>query len=320
MNAPLRIGLVLLICFLIISVLGPFLPFIDRELEENMYLKDDEGKVIQRPYLPSSEFPLGSDRQGRDMLSLLVMGASKTLFFVLIVSVVRFVIAIPLAMLASRGSGFFFHVVKGWSNLFSIFPALFIAILLINNPLVVAAEYRTLWVILIISLIEVGRVSMIFQQQFNQLLHSSVVESGRMVGNNDLGIYRKYILPFVLPQISVNFALDIGRVILIVAQLCLFSIFFDQMFMRDDVGKYIRYNLSLDWFYVLSDTRFYIRTHPWVPFWPAIAISLAIIMFNLLGEGLRQWFENRHTSKYNRKLEEKTLNAIEKKSDGTIAK
>lgn len=297
-NKSLIFGGIGVFLLLIVVLFGPYFPFVENPPMGNTLWVDDNGNVIKLPYPPSTEYPLGSDRDGRDMLSLLVLGAKYTILYVLIIAIIRYIIAIPFAYIASRVK-LFLNILHLWNGFFSTLPVVFIAIILINNPLVVASPYRTLLVILIIAVIEVGRVSIVLYTQLDELSKTQFVEAGIMVGNSHSGLLRRYYKPFMMPHIIVIFLLDVGRVMLIVGQLAFLEIFLSQVWILTDAPT----NTSITWLSILSENRHYIRTDPLVLLFPGAAIVLTIISFNLLGEGLRIYFENKGKSKYNAKLE-----------------
>jgi peptide/nickel transport system permease protein len=308
-NKALVIGSICLLLLLLITFVGPYLPVIDRELKEDA-VRIIDGKIMKLPFEPSKLNWLGTDDKGRDLLSLIVVGAKETLLVVCVIAILRYVIAIPLGIIASKSSGFIHWILYKWNQVFSTLPTLFAAILLIKLPFFVMAEHRTLWIILILALLEVGRVSHIFQQEVQSLSKQPFVESGHMVGNTKLGIYRRYYLPYLIPQVIVNFVLDLGKIMLLLGQLGFLSIFISQTFITYDLGIGQLINQSTAWPQLLAESHVYIRNYIWIPFWPSFAIAFSVVTFNLFGEGLRQFYEERSTSKYNRKLEEKVMQQI----------
>lgn len=318
-NKVLWIGGIMLGLLLFTAVFGPFLPFIDHELRKENFRLGENNEINIPPFPPSEGNLLGTDIHGRDLLSVLVVGARETLLIVISITILRYLIAIPLAITASKQSGPMYWLMNGWNQLFSGLPTLFAAILLVNMPFVLAAQHRTLWVIVILAVLEVGRVSYIFQQQAYGLSKSTFVEAGRSIGNSQLGIYRRYYFPHLLPQIIVNFVTDLGRVMLLIGQLGFFSIFVSQIWIHADIGLVMLQNTTNDWATLLADSRRYIRTDIWVPFYPAFAIAFSVVTFNLFGEGLRQYFENKSKSRYSEKLEKQYVEEMkqEKEIDAT---
>jgi peptide/nickel transport system permease protein len=307
-NKALWVGSFMLIILFLMATVGPTLPFVDQELDKEFY-RYENGKLVIPPFAPSDINIFGTDSEGRDLLSMIVIGTKETLVVVFVIAILRYLIAIPLAIIASKQSGFMFWTLHGWNQLFSGLPTLFAAILLVNMPFVAISDQRTLWFIIIIAVLEVGRVGYIFQQQAYGLSHTPFVEAGRMIGNGTLGIYKRYYWPYLFPQIIVNFVLDLGRVMLLIGQLGFFNLFISQTLLPSDTGIVIQ-NTSHDWPTLLADSRLFLRDKIWVPFWPAFAIAFSVITFNLFGEGLRQYFERRLTSKHNPKLEQKVIQQI----------
>jgi peptide/nickel transport system permease protein len=309
-NKPLWIGGLMLLFLFLLATIGPSLPFVEQEPEKELFRYENQ-RLIVPPFSPSTENVMGTDGEGRDLLSMIVAGTKETLLIVFIITILRYVIAIPLAITASNQSGIMYWILNGWSQLFSGLPTLFAAILLINLPFITISDNRTIWIILIIAILEVGRVGYIFQQQAFGLSQMPFVESGRMIGNGKLGIYLRYYWPYLFPQIIVNFVLDLGRVMLLLGQLGFFNMFVSQDLLRSEAGNLMIVNTSHDWPTLLADSRLFLRSEIWVPFWPAFAIAFSVIAFNLFGEGLRRYFEGRSSSQYNPKLEERVIKEIE---------
>lgn len=88
------------------------------------------GKVAKAPFPPSFENPLGTDNDGRDLLSLLIIGTKDTLRYIFLITIIRYLVAIPLAFLAAPKKGLAYMVAGTWNSLFSSIPTIFAAILL----------------------------------------------------------------------------------------------------------------------------------------------------------------------------------------------
>lgn len=304
-NWSLLVGVIFCSLLVIISLVGEYLPFVTTEPAPEYYMTEN-GEIVTPPYPPSDAYMLGTDANGNDLLSQLILNTGGTLWIIFFITLIRYLVAIPLAIIASRQEGFLYSFLYGWNHLGSGLPTLFAAILFMHLPFIQASSNSYMYAIIVIALLEAGRVGYIFQQQAYDLSTQTFVESGRMVGNTSFGLYRRYYFPYLLPQMIVTFVLDMGRVMLILGQLALFNIFLSQTFTLDG-SVFSVSSASGDWMSMLADSRSYIRTNIWIPFWPTAAIAFAIISINLLGEGLRQHFENKSKSRYNRKLEREVL-------------
>jgi peptide/nickel transport system permease protein len=291
-NKSLWIGGTMFVFLMAVMIVGPYLPFIDSSLEREKVRINDNG-IQTPPYPPSEQSIIGSDADGRDLLSLLVMGTKDTLFLVFVITIFRYVLAIPLAFLAAKKSGPAHWILSGWNQLFSGLPALFAAILLMNIPYLTFSENRMAWVICIIAIIEVGRVAYIFQQQAHAVSKELFIEAAITVGNSPIALYFRHYLPVLIPRMIPSFFIDLGRVMLLIGQLGLFSIFINQKWFQLTFGSGELRNAGHNWATLLGDARGDILQAFWIPFFPALAVTFTIIAFNLMGEGLRQHFDSK---------------------------
>lgn len=299
-NTTLMIGLIMLLVLLFFMFIGPYLPFVDRELTKEPHrFTGIPGKMLKLPpYPPSEKNPLGSDSKGVDNLSKLIMGAKESVFVVIAIALLRYVIAIPLGLFAYKKKGFA-HAVIGWlQNLFSMVPTIIAAVFLLSFPMFLTTSNRFLWSLLLIAIIEVGRVAYVVQQQTHKLSHASYVEAGTSLGLSSKRMYRKYYLPELLPEIITNFCVDIGKVMLLIGQLGVLNIFIKHALGINWVTqRYGFANESINWFSLLSEHRWdiYFERFAFI-FFPALAIMYVILTFNVLGEGLRQHFNRKMNS------------------------
>ncbi|MCD8511892.1 MAG: ABC transporter permease [Bacillus sp. (in: Bacteria)] len=287
------IGSIMLCLLLVVTFIGPFLPFVDQELTDDTVRFHDDGSFSTAPFPPSwsSPFePFGTDGEGRDLLSLIILGAQDTLLIVFFITVIRYAVAVPLALSAIKQSGPAFWVMNSWNKVFSALPPIFSAVLLMNMPFLLFSPNRMTWVIIILAFIEVGRVGYILQQEGNLVSKSLYVQAGLTIGNSPVGLYMRYYFPALLPSIITNFFLDLGKVMFLIAQLGVFSIFVSQTWVQLDFAYGELQNASLNWATLLGETRSYLRRETWIVFYPALAITYTIMSFYLIGEGLRSHF------------------------------
>lgn len=291
-NKPLLIGIILTGLLLFIAFFGSYLPFIDTKLEAQRLYFPEPGAVRKAPFPPSERHLLGSDRDGRDILSILVLGASETLGFILGVVLVRYILAVPLGLLSYKKKGPISFLVQGWDKVFSSLPSNLLIIILLNIPFLLFHDQRIVWAFFIIALFDLGRVAHIVQQQAFYLSKEPYIDTARTIGVKPFGIVKNHLLPGLTPEIITNFCLDIGRVTLLIGQLAVLKIFLSQAGISSEMG-YIVENTSLDWSSLMKDSKRDIVKAFWIPFFAAAALTYTIVSFNMLGEGLRRYF-NRH--------------------------
>lgn len=311
-NKPLWIGSLLLLLLIVIAYVGPYTAYIDKELSTKIFIKDEDGKLMKPPYPPSSEYLLGSDAHGRDLLSLLVIGAKDTLFLILSIAALRYVIAVPLGTASAilnyeRLNG----LLRGIHGFFTGLPTLFATVLIISLPIaMIDHSNRLLFIIIVVAFVEVGRVAYIFQQQTLAISKSTYMEAGIAVGNTPFGLFLRYYWRNLLPHLVTNFVLDLSRILIIVGQLGFISIFYSYLIYDVNQRGWAVESITNAWPVILSESRNYIRNSISLPYFVSCAIVYTIISFNLVGEGLRRYFENKASSGYNPKLEKKVMKEL----------
>ncbi|MDK8183950.1 ABC transporter permease subunit [Paenibacillus sp. UMB4589-SE434] len=293
-NITLWIGGIMFALLVFVMFAGQYLPFIDQTLTPEKHRWSQDERLILPPYEPSSKNLLGSDKDGVDNLSKIIMGTKETLLIIFSITALRYMIAVPLGLSAYRKSGVANSILTVWNQLFSYLPTLFSAILLLSLPFLLFASWRLLWVILILAAIEVGRVAYLIQQQIHQISREPFVEAGHALGLSPWRLTRSYFIPTMIPEIVVNFCVDLGKVTLLIGQLGVLSIFLSQEWVEVNEMSMILMNTSNNWMSLLASMRadIYVSKFTYI-FYPALAIMFTILTFNVLGEGIRRHFNRR---------------------------
>ncbi|MEK5444918.1 hypothetical protein [Fredinandcohnia sp. FSL W7-1320] len=305
-NCSLWTGLVLLGFMLFISFVGPHLPFIDDTAPEHRMRFYEGGEIGRAPFPPSKEDPLGTDREARDILSMIVIGAKDTLKIIVLITFIRYIIAIPMAFLASTKKGIAYMVSNGWYSLFGSIPTIIAAILLLEIVPVEGLENAVYWKVMIIALIEVGRVSYILSHEIYEVSQKEFVQASVTVGSTPFQLSVMHYLQSVSQSVVVNFFNDLARVTLLVGQLALFQYFIEHAIdyipgggtFHEESG-YNSVTGVFDWPGLLSAARYEVMKAIWIPLFPALALTLLLLTFQLLSEGFRKLFERQTSSEKN---------------------
>jgi peptide/nickel transport system permease protein len=291
-NTPLLFGSAFFLILLIFAVAGSYLPFVDANLGEEVIRKDEAGLHIP-PFPPSLENPLGSDNKGRDLLSLLVLGTKETLVIVFIAGLLRYVIAIPLGAAAvySKVAG---SLLNGWNYLLSFIPPIFLVALLLGIPFVYFSNHLYFWFLVIIAVVEVGRVAELTRSQIVHLSRNQFIEAAVTSGTTIRGLLWRHYFPHLRPQLIQSFVSDLARVLFLMAQLAVVQIFISRDFISQLGGGYQAQNTSIAYPGFLQTIIRDMWTHPWIPYSTVLFISFMIITFYLLSEGIKIWYQHKY--------------------------
>lgn len=289
-NIPLWLGVSLLAVLLFVMFIGPYLPFIDQQLEKEPHRWVGK-KLVLPAYSPSADNLLGSDKKGVDNLSKLVVGAKETIYIIVTIGIIRYLIGVPLGLLARKKKGTAHVIVTLMNQVFSYLPPIFSVLMLLAFPVLLFSSSRLYWALFILALVEAGRVAVTVQAKAGRISKELYVEAGTALGLSSRRMVRKYYVPAMLPELIVSFCTDLGKVTLLLGQLAVLNIFLDQKWMEVNYYVWQFVNTQFNWATLISNhrTEIYLGKFAFV-FYPAFAMMFAIFTFNMLGEGFRRKF------------------------------
>ncbi len=296
LNLPLILGLIVLLGLILIILFGPlwakhdpnittqaFIPYYDADLRD----------LIKPPFPPSWEYPFGTDTWGNDLLSMILHGARITLIAGAYVTAVRVIFGAFIGSLA----GWFAHsrfdrLAMSLISAVASVPALLSAMILIF-----ALDIQNgLWVFIVaLSVFGWTEVAQYIRSEMLVIREMPYIEGARAVGLNNLQIIVRHALPNVLAQILIMTFLEMGTVLILLAELGFLGVYIGggTNFTADifDSGGPKLLNEVPEWGALVSIGAPYLRSYPYMVLAPASAFFIAVAGLNALGEGLRQAVE-----------------------------
>jgi ABC-type dipeptide/oligopeptide/nickel transport system permease subunit len=216
---------------------------------------------------PSAAHPLGTDALGRDLLARILHGGRLSLGIAVVVVAVGLFVSLPIGASAAYYLGRVDAVVTRVIDILLPFPPILVAIALISilGPGLTSAAFA-----LIVSAI--APFVRIVRGAALAVRSEEYIEAARAAGAADLRILLRYLLPNALPPIVVAASYHLAVSILLLAGLGFIGIG-----AQPPVPE---------WGVLISDGRGYLRTAPHVALFPGLALLLAVMGFNLVGDGL----------------------------------
>jgi len=263
-NRAALVGGILLLIYVLTALLAPVL-FPGNPSAPNLM------KSLERPSL---EHPLGTDELGRSILGRIIYGSRVSLLIAVGVISVGLIIGLPLGLVSGYYGGKVDFGIQRVTDTMLAFPGFLLALALV----------AVLGVGLKNTVISIG-ISMV--PTYIRLVRGCVlsvkeevyVEAARAVGTRDIAILFRHILPNVMVPITVQTSLGMGTAILFAAGLGFLGIGVQPP--------------TPEWGTMLGSGRVYLFNAPHVATIPGIAIFLAVLSFNLLGDGLRDALDTR---------------------------
>ncbi|WP_033541699.1 ABC transporter permease subunit [Planococcus sp. CAU13] len=287
MNRTLWIGLIMTGMLLFIMIFGPYLPRVDPAMEQSLLKKENGVGLLVPPYAPSEEFLIGSDRKGVDLWSKVMIGARETFYILAVIVGLRLV----LALLVSIGAFYLSGVrllMNIWNAVFSFMPTIFIILILLAVPGVMFSDYRPFWVMAIISVVEVGRLSLIFYESLHTQKRQTYMEAAIASGGRKWTLFKGYYWPALKREVLSSSATEAGRAMFLLAQLGVIGIYINQEFFSQLDRSYQSVEASNSWPVLLSNLRRDVYSAEWIPLVALFFMTFSIIAFYLLADGLRK--------------------------------
>ncbi len=221
---------------------------------------------------PSADHLAGTDRYGRDLFSRILVGAQLSLLSTFSLVVIVSVLGTAVGMVAGMRGGKLDTVLMRTSDVFLAFPGLVFALAVaaalgggMQNAVIALAA---------ISWPKYARISRGLTLAQRQRTYFA---AARISGCSTAQIIVRHVLPNIAGPVLVTAVLDIGTMMMELAGLSF-------------LGLGAQPPLA-EWGSMMSESRSLLQTAPWTVLGPGMAIFLVVVVFNLLGDSLRDWLD-----------------------------
>jgi oligopeptide transport system permease protein len=257
------------------------------------YFYSDLGKAdMQARQLPSFQYWLGTDQIGRDILARLMQGILISITVALLVEVVDVGAGITVGVLAGFNGGAIDQVLARFTDIIFAFPGLLFIILvsgiwgewadtaLSNIPIIGAnGNARLLVVSLALAFVAWPLMARYVRGQTLQLKEQQFIEAARTAGTSNLRIMMRHIVPNLFSIVIVASTLNIVGTIIGEAGISLLGLGVQPP--GSSIGL------------MISQAQPQVATHPWEILVPTVVLTIFVLAFSFLGDGLRDAFDPR---------------------------
>lgn len=215
---------------------------------------------------PSAAHPFGTDDLGREMLRRVVHGTRASLLVGFVTAALATLIGVLVGSAAGYFGGFVDDALMRLTELFQVVPRFFLVLIA-----VALFGSRIGLIILLLGLTYWPGTARLLRGQVLSLRGREHVVAARAIGVREPAILVRHVLPMALPPIIIEAALLVGGAILVEAGLSF-------------LGLGDRNVIS--WGALLNDAQQFVRRAWWLSAFPGLAITLTVLGFNLLADGL----------------------------------
>lgn len=262
-----RIGMIggaILLANVLVAILAPWLATHDP-------LKTD---IINRVASPSREFLFGTDDYGRDIFSRVLYGTRISLLICISSVVIASVFGIFLGAVAGYFGKWIDDLIMRFMDAIMSFPAILLAI-----AIMAVLGGNLFNVALALGFVYIPRFARIVRGSVLSLKEKEFVEAALAMGHNDLYIIFRHILPNCMAPLVINATVSLAYAILSEAALSFLGLGAPPP--------------APSWGNILSDARNFMLDAPWMTIFPGLAITAAVLGFNLIGDTLRDVLDPR---------------------------
>lgn len=221
---------------------------------------------------PSGAHPFGTDEIGRDVLSRVLAGAGVSLSVAAVVLISGVVVGTILGALAGLFGGVIDEVIMRVTDVFLAFPSFILAAAVSAS---IGPGLTTLMISL--SIVWWPWYARLARGQVLQIRSLDFVEAARALGVGTSRLLLRHILPNAVAPILVQVSLDVGYAILAASGLSFLGLGVQAP--------------TPEWGTMIADAQNHLQDAWWMAAFPGAALAVAVLTFNLLGDGLRDFLE-----------------------------
>ena len=258
---------------LAVAVIAIFAPWLAPNDPQEM---DLFGNLLPPAWDPLGDpkYPFGTDSLGRCILSQLIYGARVAMIVAVVAATGAMVIGVSLALIAGYFGGWIDGLITRLVDLWMSFPPVVLSLILMLGLGIGVSN-----VILAIILVDWTRFCRVVRSDVLVVRQRDYISAAHLLGFGHFRTIRREVLPSVMPLIITLTALEMGIAVVVEAILSF-------------VGMSVEADISA-WGVMVADARQYMYQSVWGMIFPILAITITVLGFNLLGDGLRRTLDPR---------------------------
>ncbi len=227
-----------------------------------------KGVLQEALQAPSADHIFGTDKLGRDIFTRVIYGARSSLTATFSVVILIFLLGSVLGILAGYFGGWIDTIIMRFADMMVAFPGMVFAMAIAG---IMGASVRN--AVIAVALVSWTKYARLARSLVLKIRNGDFVSAAVVTGSRTPYILTRYMLPNVLPTLIITAATDIGGMMLELASL-----------------SFLGFGAQAptpEWGLMLNEGRQFITNAPWMMIYPGAAIFVVVVVFNLLGDSLR---------------------------------
>jgi ABC-type dipeptide/oligopeptide/nickel transport system permease subunit len=266
-------GSIIILLLLVVAAIGPWITPMDPYRQDIWERYAAPRGLIVEGQL-NTQFILGADELGRDLLSRLILGARVSLMVGFVATSISLLFGVVLGAVSGYVGGWVDNLIMRLMDVILALPGILLAIAIVAalGPNIVNA-------MLAIAVVRIPQIARVVRSDVLAIREEEFVEAVKALGQSHVVVLFKHILMNAWAPTLVIATLGMGTAIVAEAALSFLGLGAQPP--------------QISWGRMLSVGREAIRSAPHVTLYPGLAITIVVLGFSLLGDGLRDVFDRR---------------------------
>nr|WP_239534563.1 ABC transporter permease subunit [Priestia taiwanensis] len=274
--------------------------FYDGHIREVRMLMPEDGKVTAAPFPPSSEFLLGTDSSGKDLLQVVIEGAKWTIGAAFFIGVLRIIFGmifgIVVGIYVRRG----FKKIEAFFDSFSVLPLTLIAYFLLVNVLMFSSGedaipfyYRLFFQVGVVTCLAVPPLAFYIANEVRKIGTEEFVVAAKVLGAGRWEVFRRHVFPHLSSTLPIVFMQQFVQVLVLFLHLGILNLFFGGTIVASGAGDMSFYSVTNEWSGLIGGYFRSLSSHPWIPLTPILCFTLTIMASNMILASIQGALEKR---------------------------